>query len=101
MRIGAITWIAVLWAVPALANNVVLTVGQGAQYQGVSEAVAIANADTEDGGPEPFGGGSSQLRNYYTINVLPGIYQNDFSEVRRPMTIQTDPALPGERAIPQ
>jgi hypothetical protein len=99
MRIGAVLPVTALWAMTAWANNLVITVGAGGQYQRIDEAVAVANADTESGGPQPFGGGQTQLRNYYTINITPGVYQNDFADVMRPMTIQVDPAFPGKRVI--
>src|ERR1700736_3683550 len=97
MRIGAVLPVTALWAMTASANNLVITVGAGGQYQRIDEAVAVANADTESGGPQPFGGGQTQFRNYYTINITPGVYQNDFADVMRPMTIQVDPAFPGKR----
>jgi hypothetical protein len=72
-----------LWAMSALADDVVISVGPGGQYQRI---VDVADADTDPG-------------NYYTINAVPGIYLNDFPVVTRPMTIQVDPAFPGKRAI--
>jgi len=73
---------------PADADNITITVGPGGQYQRVSEAVDAANQD-----PDP--------ANYYTINLAPQVYSNDFPEVYRPMTIQADPAQAPNRATLQ
>jgi hypothetical protein len=68
------------------AATIVINVGPGGQYQTIGDAVAAANGDPD-------------LGNYYVINVTPGTYLNDFAEVMRPMTISSDPAFPGQRAI--
>ncbi len=59
----------------AVAGNVILVVGTGQIYPSVSSAVAKADSDTK-------------AANYYTIEVTPGTYTNDFSTVTRPMTIE-------------
>ena len=59
----------------AFAGNVILVVGPGQIYPSVSSAVAKADSDTT-------------AANYYTIEVIPGTYTNDFSTVTRPMTIE-------------
>ena len=59
----------------AVAGNVILVVGPGRIYPSVSSAVAKADGDTT-------------AVNYYTIEVTPGTYTNDFSTVTRPMTIE-------------
>ena len=59
----------------AVAGNVILVVGPGQTYPSVSSAVAKADGDTN-------------AANYYTIEVTPGTYTNDFSTVTRPMTIE-------------
>jgi hypothetical protein len=68
------------------AATIVISVGPGGQYQTIGDAVTAANGDPD-------------LGNYYVINVMPGTYLNDFAEVTRPMTISSDPAFPGQRAI--
>ena len=73
-------------ATAADAATIVLNVGPGGQYQTIGDAVSAANVD-----PDP--------SNHYVINVVPGTYLNDFAEVARPMTIRSDPAFPGQRAI--
>src|SRR3954463_9982409 len=100
MRVGPLLIIAALWSNPALADIVVITVGPGGHYQRIAEAVAAANADTEIelDRPQPFGG-PDQMRNYYMLNLTPGVYLNDFAEVKRPITIQVDPAFPGKKAV--
>ena len=60
----------------AVAGNVILIVGPGQTYPSVSKAVAAADGDTN-------------AANYYTIEVTPGTYTNDFSTVTRPMTIKS------------
>lgn len=60
----------------AVAGNVILLVGPGQTYPSVSSAVAKADGDTI-------------AANYYTIEVTPGTYTNDFSTVTRPMTIES------------
>ena len=62
-----------------------LTVGLGGQYAHITDAVAVANSD-------------SDLGNYYVVNLAPGTYINDFPTVLRPMTIQVDPAFAPQRA---
>src|SRR5215472_10318585 len=62
--------------IAAIAGNVVLTVGPTSTYHTVSAAVAAADKDTT-------------ASNYYTIEVTPGTYTNDFSTVTRPMTIES------------
>ena len=57
------------------------TVGSGGQYAHITDAVAVANSD-------------SDLGNYYVVNLAPGIYINDFPTVLRPMTIQSTQPLP-------
>ena len=57
-----------------------LTVGPGGQYAHLTDAVAVANSD-------------SDLGNYYVVNLAPVTYINDFPTVLRPMTIQVDPAF--------
>jgi len=75
------------WAAPAVnAATIVIDVGPGGQHQTISDAVTAANRDADPG-------------NYYVINVVPGTYLNDFPEVTRPMTIRSDPAFQGQRAI--
>ena len=59
----------------AVAGNVILVVGPGQTYPSVSSAVVKADGDTN-------------AANYYTIEVTPGTYTNDFSTVTRPMTIE-------------
>jgi hypothetical protein len=60
----------------------------------------VANADTDiEHDRPPVFPGPDQMRNYYTINVVPGVYQNDFLEVTRPVTIQVDPAFPGKQVV--
>jgi hypothetical protein len=70
------------------ADDIILTVGPNAQYQTLSGAVAAANADTD-------------ASNYYDIQVAPGTYPNDFSEVTRPMTIEVDPNYAGQPVVLQ
>jgi hypothetical protein len=70
----------------ALAATVGINVGPEGQYQTIGDAVTAANGDTD-------------LSNHYVINVVPGTYLNDFATVTRPMTIRSDPAFPGQRAI--
>ena len=78
-----------LLAGPALAGEVDITVGPGGQYQHLSDAVAVANAD-----PNP--------SNTYVINLAPGVYLNDFSDpIVRPMVIQTDPSIAQTGAVLQ
>jgi hypothetical protein len=77
-----------LLASPSLAGEVDFSVGSGGQYQHLADAVAVANADQD-------------LSNSYVINLAPGIYANDFAEIDRPMTIQTDPAFAPQRAVLQ
>jgi hypothetical protein len=75
------------WCDPgALAATVGINVGPEGQYQTIGHAVTAANGDTD-------------LSNHYVINVAPGTYLNDFATVTRPMTIRSDPAFPGQRAI--
>jgi hypothetical protein len=75
------------WCDPgALAATVGINVGPEGQYQTIGHAVTAANGDTD-------------LSNHYVINVAPGTYLNDFATVMRPMTIRSDPAFPGQRAI--
>jgi hypothetical protein len=62
----------------------VLQVGQGRQYQRISDAVAVTNAD---------------LEKTYVIQVLPGTYTNDFSTITRPVTIEVDPCCAGQPVI--
>jgi hypothetical protein len=68
--------------------DVVLTVGPAGQYQTISDAVTAADADTD----------SSYS---YDIQVAPGTYTNDFSEVTRPMTIEVDPNYAGSQVLLQ
>lgn len=65
-------------AVPGVNAGAILTVGAGggADYTTLSAAVQFASAHTEA---------------YYTIEVAPGIYLNDFSIVTAPMTIKAAP----------
>ena len=75
------------WSAPAAdAATIVISVGPGGQYQTIGDAVTAANGDPD-------------LGNHYVISVVPGTYLNDFAEVTRPMTIRSDPAFPGQRAI--
>jgi hypothetical protein len=67
------------------AATMVIDVGLEGQCQTISGAVAAADAD-------------SNQANYYVINVAPGTYFNDFPAVTRPMTIRSNPSMPG-RAI--
>jgi hypothetical protein len=60
----------------AVAGNAILLVGPGQTYPSVSKAVTAADGDTNPA-------------NYYTIEVAPGTYTNDFSTVTRPMTIES------------
>ena len=69
----------------ARAQTTVLTVGPAGQYQKVSAAVSVADADTDP-------------NHYFDIQITPGIYTNDFPYVTRPMTIEVDPRYPGKRA---
>jgi hypothetical protein len=68
-------------AVPAANAGAILTVGAGggADYTTLSAAVRFASAHTEA---------------YYTIEVAPGVYLNDFSVVTAPMTIKAAPGGP-------
>ena len=76
-----------LLAAPALADDVVITVGPGGQFQRLTDAVVAANAD-----PDP--------SDSYVINLALGTYLNDFPDpIIRPMTIQTDPAFAPARAV--
>jgi hypothetical protein len=68
----------------AVAGNVILTVGPSGIYHTVSAAVSAADADTN-------------TNNYYTIEVIPGTYTNDFPLVTRPMTIES--TIVGQRAV--
>ena len=63
-----------LCAAQALAASTILTVGPGGQYQTISAAVAVADADTNPS-------------DYYLIEVAPGTYTNDFPAVTRPLAI--------------
>jgi hypothetical protein len=67
---------------------ITLTVGSGAQYAHITDAVTVANSDGNPG-------------NYYVINLVPSTYVNDFPTVSRPMTIQVDPTFAPQRAILQ
>jgi hypothetical protein len=74
-------------ALPAFAATV-LTVGPGRQYHTISAAVAAADRDPK-------------LADTYVIEVVPGTYTNDFPLVRRPMTIEVDPAHARQRVVLQ
>src|SRR5579884_2260031 len=82
---AGLAWAA--WAAPVFADTVI-TVGPGGQYQAVSDAVASADADPDPG-------------TYYVIDVMPGIYTNDFPTVTRPMTIEVAPASTGQPVVLQ
>jgi hypothetical protein len=69
----------------ARAQTTVLTVGPAGQYQTVSAAVSVADAETD-------------LNHYFDIQITPGTYTNDFPYVTRPMTIKVDPRYPGKQA---
>jgi hypothetical protein len=60
----------------AVAGNLSLSVGPSGMYHTLGAAVAAADTDTNPA-------------DYYTINITPGTYTNDFSLVTRPMTIQS------------
>ena len=62
----------------------VLQVGSTRPYKTISAAVAKANSDTV---------------NTYVIQVLPGTYTNDFSEIDRPVTIEVDPCCVGQPVV--
>src|SRR5438445_703466 len=47
LRIGVLLATTGLWAIPALADDVVISVGPGGQYQRIADAVARADADTD------------------------------------------------------
>jgi hypothetical protein len=64
----------------------VLQVGPGRAYSTISAAVDVANADTN-------------LNNAYDVQVLPGIYTNDFPTITRPVTIEVDPCCPGQAVV--
>lgn len=67
-------------AIPAANAGAILTVGAGgADYTTLSAAVQFAGVHTDA---------------YYTIEVAPGIYLNDFSVVTAPMTIRAAPGGP-------
>jgi hypothetical protein len=77
------------------AEAVVLTVGPSGDYQTIADAVAAADADPD-------------LANAYDILVAPGLYQNDFAYVSRPLRIaasggpvvlQATVLLPNEKGI--
>lgn len=87
MKSFALSLAILLLTTPALAGEVVITVGPGGQYQHLADAVAVANADLDPG-------------NSYVINLMPGTYLNDFPDpILRPMTIQGDPAFASQRAV--
>jgi hypothetical protein len=62
----------------------VLQVGSTRPYKTISAAVAKANSDAV---------------NTYVIQVLPGTYLNDFSEIDRPVTIEVDPCCVGQPVV--
>jgi len=66
----------------AQAGPIIPTVGPSGEYQTISAAVDFANADINP-------------NDNFDIRVAPGTYTNDFSEVRRPMTIEVDPNAAG------
>jgi hypothetical protein len=73
----------------AAAGVVTITVGPTGTYHTLSAGVAAANADTA-------------ATDYYVISVAPGIYLNDFPPaIMRPMTIEADPAKPGQPVVLQ
>lgn len=87
MKRCALILVIALLARPAVADEVVITVGPGGQYQHLADAVAFANGDADP-------------NNSYVINLAPGVYLNDFADpIVRPMTIQTDPAFAPQRAV--
>ncbi len=65
------------------ANVITLTVGPNGQYKSIGAATAAADLDPN-------------LNNNYDIQVAPGTYTNDFSNVTRPMTIEVAPNSPGQ-----
>lgn len=71
---------------PRADADIILTVGPVAEYRTVSAAVSAADADTN-------------LNHYYTIDVAPGTYVNDFPDVTRAMTITVNPGASGQSAV--
>ncbi|MBV8399666.1 MAG: hypothetical protein JOZ17_13125 [Acetobacteraceae bacterium] len=96
MFLRAVIPLAGLAATAAHADNVTINVGAGGQYQTLTQAVAVANADPN---------------NVYTIVLAPDTYLNDFPDaITSPMTIEgSDPRnlavlqgtvpLPNEKGI--
>ncbi len=81
---------------------VVLAAGLIISTTGVRAGTIILTVDPTDptayhsiGAAASFADTDSNLRNYYDIQVTPGTYTNDFSNVTRPMTIEVNPNSSG------